>query len=413
MKRTALASLFAALTAVALSAQQPASGPSQEPPPVTFRLEVNYVEVDAIVTDAQGRVVSNLTADDFDLLEDGKSQKITAFSLVNLPIERAERPIFASTPVEPDVQANEGGEGRIYLVVLDDLHTDPRRALRVKAALRRFFEQNFGINDLAAVVYTSGRARDSQDFTNNVRLLVAATEKFTGRKERSATLERIEGARVDPNTGNLGPGDDPHEQERALKARNVMASVRKMSEFMAGVRGRRKAMLFISEGVDYDINQVMGVQGSTASSVLLDTQDAIAAATRGNVAIYCIDPRGLADGTEDLIENLQHVRGSGGRRGIAAQRAAPVARKPARAGREHRGFAALNQNDFNNAFDRIVRENSSYYVLGYYPANEKRDGRYRKVQVRVKGAGLMVRSRKAISPLAGGPRRPSRGRRAA
>ena len=76
---------------------------------------------------------------------------------------------------------------------------------------------------------------------------------------------------------------------------------------MAGVRGRRKAMLLIGEGVDYNIFEATGVLGSTASSVLLDTQDAIASATRGNVSIYAIDPRGLTVGDEDLITQSSTV----------------------------------------------------------------------------------------------------------
>jgi len=398
MKRLVLAPLFSALAAAALIAQQPAPPSNQAPanqgqPPVTFRVEVNYVEVDALVTDAQGNVVSDLTANDFELLEDGKPQKISTFSLVNLPVERAQRPLFASAPVEADVQTNEGGEGRIYLIVLDDQHTDPTRAPRVKAAARRFIEQNFGINDLAAVVYTGGRSTDSQDFTNNPRLLLAAIDKFSGRKLRSATLERLENVRTNPDTGSVGPGSDPSEIERAFRARQVMSSVRRLAEFMAGVRGRRKAMLFISEGVDYDINQVMGVQGSTATSVLQDTQDAIAAATRGNVAIYTIDPRGLVSGSEDLIQSSSTFddQGVGLVSSLSELR---LSQDSLRVLSENTGgFAAVNQNDFNGAFDRIVRENSTYYVLGFYPTNERRDGRYRKLQVRVKRPGLMVRAR--------------------
>src|SRR3954470_24205210 len=246
MKRIAVATVLAALAAASLSAQQaappsPAAAQGQAAPPVTFRVEVNYVEVDAFVTDAQGNIVPDLTVNDFELLEDNKPQKVSTFSLVNIPVERAERPLFVSTPVEPDVETNSGGEGRVYLIVLDDLHTDPTRSPRVKAALHRFIQQNFGINDLAAVVYTGGRSSDSQDFTNNPRLLLASIDKFTGRKLRSATLERIEGARTNPDTGTLGPGDDPSSQERAFQARNVMSTVRKLAEFMAGVRGRRKA----------------------------------------------------------------------------------------------------------------------------------------------------------------------------
>src|SRR5687768_17259399 len=131
--------LGACLAAVAASAQQPT-----QPPPPTFRVEVNYVEVDALVTDASGNPVANLTADDFEVLEDGKPQKITAFSLVNIPIERADRPLFSETAIEADVQSNTEANGRVYLLVLDDLHIHPTRTPRVRAAARRFIERHFG-----------------------------------------------------------------------------------------------------------------------------------------------------------------------------------------------------------------------------------------------------------------------------
>jgi hypothetical protein len=64
------------------------------------------------------------------------------------------------------------------------------------------------------------------------------------------------------------------------------------------------------------------------------------------------------------------------------------------------GFALTNSNSFDQAFDRIVRENSSYYVLGYTSSNDRRDGRYRRLQVRVKRPGLQVRSRGGyLAPL--------------
>jgi VWFA-related protein len=385
--------------------QQQQQAPPQTPadqPPVTFRVEVNYVEVDAFITDAQGNVVTDLTASDFEVLEDGKPQKIAAFSLVNIPIERAERPLFAGRPVEPDVQTNEHIEGRIYLIVLDDIHTDFTRTPRVKAAARRFIEQNFGINDLAAVVYT-GRSDASQDFTNNPRLLIQAIEKFNGRKLRSATINRIEGARTNPETGNLEPGDDIDQMDRAFRARSVMNNIRRLAEFMAGVRGRRKAMLLIGEGVDYNIFEATGVLGSTASSVLLDTQDAIASATRGNVSIYALDPRGLSTGDEDLITQSSTVGDADGR---ALQSEMRLSQDSLRVlASSTGGFAAVNRNDLNGAFDRIVSENSSYYVFGYYSTNERRDGRFRKIEVRVKRPGLRVRSRNGYFEARG--RRPN------
>src|SRR5215208_5008324 len=118
-------SLLAALSARPV-AQQPAAGasPPADQPAVTFRVEINYVEVDAAVFDRQGRFVSDLKRDDFQVLEEGVPQDVSAFTLVNIPIERAERPLFAANPIEPDVATNATPfEGRVYVLVLDDLQT--------------------------------------------------------------------------------------------------------------------------------------------------------------------------------------------------------------------------------------------------------------------------------------------------
>jgi hypothetical protein len=114
--RLPVAIVLAAVGAAALAAQQPtpATPPvPQGPGEVTFRVEVNYVEVDAVVTDATGKIVTDLTQADFEVLEDGRSQKVTAFAVVNLPVERPVRPLFAGGPIESDVSANTIAEGRI------------------------------------------------------------------------------------------------------------------------------------------------------------------------------------------------------------------------------------------------------------------------------------------------------------
>src|SRR5689334_15847769 len=391
-KRLVLSAAAAAAlsTGVLLAQQAPApAAPQGDTPPVVFRVEVDYVEADVLVTDAQNNPVNDLKADDFEVLEDNKPQKVTSFSMVNIPIERAERPLFATAPIEQDVQTNDHVEGRIYLIVLDDLHTDFTRTPRVKAAMRRFFERSFGTNDLAAIVFT-GRSNGSQDFTNNPRLLMAAVDKFIGRKLPSATINKIEGVRVSPDTGGLQIGDDKDMMERSFNARNAMGTVRKLAEFMANVRGRRKAMLLVGEGVDFDIHEAVGLEGSTASAVLLDTHDAIASATRGNVSIYAIDPRGLSTGSEDLITVSSTFPEQGA--GLQSmQNELRLSQDSLRVlAANTGGFAVVNRNDFNTAFDRIVQENSQYYLLGYYSTNSRRDGRYRKIQIRVKRPGLRV-----------------------
>lgn len=385
----------------------PASAPQgqTEQPPVTFKVEINLVEVDAFVTDAQGNPVAGLTAEDFEVLEDGKPQKISGFSLVNIPIERAPRPLFAAAPIEPDVQTNRQVDGRIYLIVLDDLHTDLSRTPRVKAALRQFIERNFGANDMAAIVYTSGRAEASQDFTSSPRLLLAAVDKFIGRKPRSSTLERIDEYNRRSGSG-LGTGRiaDPLEMERGFQARSTLTSIRRLAQFIGDVHGRRKAMIFVSEGIDYDVLDVFN--NSSASVILDETKEAIAAATRANLSIYSVDPRGLTGFGDDLIEVGSLPSDTS--LGLGTQSLQQELRLSQDSLRvladETGGFAALNRNDFDNAFSRITRENSTYYMLAYSPANDRRDGRYRKLEVRVKRPGLRVVARKGyVAPRGRAP----------
>jgi VWFA-related protein len=405
-----LALVIAAAAAVSLSGQQPVrpSTPTpQDPPPVTFRVEVNYVEIDAIVTDAQGNLISDLTERDFEILEDGRRQTVSAFSLVNIPIDRAVRPLFADAPIEPDVVTNTGNEGRMYLIVLDSLHTSPVYALRVKMLAKQFIEENLAANDVAAVVFTRGTSDGSQDFTSNKRLLIQAIDRFTGQKSPGRTASLIEqtNSRIGRQPGD--PVADPLEFERSFNARQSMERIRVLSEFMAGVRGRRKAMLLFGEGIEYDYTNILA--STPASGVLETVRDAIGAATRANVAIYAVDPRGLANPDQELIfaNNSpgadDRTLGDLGSRSVAREfftSQNSLRQLAADTG----GMAVLNQNDFTGAFDRIVRDNSSYYVLGYYSTNERRDGRFRTVTVRVNRPGAQVRSRRGyVAPRGRAP----------
>jgi VWFA-related protein len=394
MHRHLIAVTMAASIAAVLSAQsQPQTQtPSSQP---RFRVEVNYVEVDAVVTDAQGNFVRDLTRSDFEVFEDAKRQEISAFSLVDVPIERAEAPLLAPDVV-PDVRSNAREfEGRIYLIILDDLHTAPLRTPRVKLAAKQFIERYLGANDLAAVVSTSGRTEASQEFTNSRRRLVGAVDNFMGQKNRSSTAEKLELYNMRRGTPAANdPLRDPLEFERAYKARNMLDTLENASRWMANIHGRRKAIVMIGEGIDYDITNPFENQEATA--IRDDLREAIAAATRSNVTIYSVDPRGLATTGAEGIE-LTGVPDDPtlalDERGL--QNEVRLAQDSLRTlSGETGGFAVLNSNDFRTGFERIQRDNSTYYLIGYYSSNERRDGRYRKLEVRLKKPGLQVRSRK-------------------
>jgi len=297
-RRVAWMIAVVSLTTVLAGQQSPA--PPADLPDVTFTVEVNYVEVDAAVSDASGGAVKNLRADDFELLEDGKPQKISSFSFVDVPVERRERPLFAAQPIEPDVFGNGGTEGRLYLIVLDDLHTAATRTARVRQVARDFVEHHFGANDYAAVAFTGGRESDGQYFTSNPRLLLAAIDRFIGQKLQSPTLAKMDllqslpqdqfvraqnaraagrgnrspttGEVIDPNL-QQAPIDDPFADERSSRARRTMSRLRELTEAMGSVRGRRKAMLFIGEGAEYDIDETGKIvrPATIAASLALGT----------------------------------------------------------------------------------------------------------------------------------------------
>lgn len=395
---------------------------AQTPPSVTFQVEVNYVDVDAVVTDENGNFVSGLTRDDFEVLEDGKPQKVEMFSYVEIPVTQPERFGLARRPVARDVTTNQRPfDGRVYVIVLDDLDISPLRGSLVKNAAREFIERHFGANDLAAVVYTSGRADATQDFTGDRALLLAAVEKFVGRRLRSAAIETLERHYHRELTKGLGDRDyelapDPNaairdaaapvdirDLEREQRTFAVLDTLRNLGEFMAGVRGRRKAVLLFSEGLEMPVNEIYGVH--TATDVVGAIKDAVTAAARSNVNFFALDPRGLIGMTSDYIElagsGAPEVAG-GAFGSLNAQQGLLTEMKVSQdslrtLAEETGGFAAVNQNMLGSAFARIVEANSRYYVLGYYPPTSARDGRFHRIEVRVKRPGLRVSARRGYA----------------
>jgi VWFA-related protein len=393
--------LFVLLTATALTAgQAPPPQPPAQPQQPTFKVAVDYVEVDIVVTDKQGNHIRDLKKEDFQVLEDGKAQTISVFTHVDIPVERADRPLFAESPIEPDVKTNEKPfDGRVYVMVIDDLHTRFGRSVRVKAAAKQFIERRLGANDLMAIVHTAGPTNANQEFTSNKRLLLAAVDKTSGRKLDSATANRTaEYFRTRDMRQERDPINDPDDQQRAYNARTTLDTIKNIAEWFGSVRGRRKAILLVSEGIDYDIHDMIPGAGSnhTGASMIMDsTRDAIAAATRSNVAIYGIDPRGLTDLGDETIEIQSFPDDTSA--GIGAGSLYNELRMAQDSLRvlsdETGGFAVVNRNDFATAYQRIVEDNSSYYVLAYYPP-DARPGRFHKIEVRVSRPDVVVRARR-------------------
>jgi VWFA-related protein len=421
------------------TAQAPARPPAPQtdasvaPPDVTFKVEVNYVEEDVRVVDTKGNFVPNLKREDFQLLEDGKPQKINTFGMVDLPLTPAtsSRPLFMgkdALPIEPDVASNEQVlDGRLYLILLDDYHVDPLRSQTVRNLARRFILEKLGANDQAAVVVTSGLRAASQDFTQNRHLLLEAVDHFLGQKLPSATFNKINTAvqnqsdqatqngngQPDPITPQNMFVEDADQFQRQYNARAALNSLRSISEWMSAIQGRRKAIIYISEGVDYNLYDMFTgadpsqFNFSNFNLIQQETLDTIEAASRSNVQLYPIDPRGLTNMAAENIEiqGLPLLALHLGSESLN-QELQTSQMNLRQLAEETGGVAAVGSNDMNKAFDRIVQENSSYYVLGYYPTNDKRDGKLRKIAVRVNGypdQQITFRKRYA-SPRGKGPK---------
>ena len=153
-----------------------------------------------------------------------------------------------------------------------------------------------------------------------------------------------------------------------------------------------------SEGIDYPIYDIFGSQAAT--TVITATRDAIAAAARANVSFFSVDPRGLVGMTSEAIELNAAADTHLGfdAKGLLADMYLSQDSLRTLAD-ETGGYAAVNSNNVSTALNRIVRLNSTYYVLGYYPKDARRDGRFHKIEVRTRRPGLRVSARKGyVSP---------------
>ncbi len=409
---------------------------SQGPPSATFQVDVDYVDVDVLVTDERGNFVSELTSADFEVFEDGKPVKVDTFSMVDIPVDQRRATYFGGRAIRQDVHTNRAAlEGRFYVIVLDDIGTSALRSQHVIRAARQFVDEHVAPNDTAAVVYTSARRDRAQEFTSDRSLLLASIAKFAGTKLRSSTLDKLDGfyqekaiaeglasstgEPVDLNSaagrasnpfsrgeGYANRSYDVNDIERGQRALGVLGQLKNYAEFLANVRGRRKAMVLFSEGIDYPVHDIFSAHD--ASAVLNAMEDAIAAAARANVNIFTVDPRGLVGLTSEYIElnksnaDLFNIGARDPRYGLQPHTALLAEMRTTQdslrsLAEETGGLAAVDINAFRPAFDRIVQANSRYYMLGYRPPTHPRDGKFHKIDVRVKRSGLQVSARKGYA----------------
>jgi len=336
--------LAIAIAALCAAAAVVGAQDAQQPTP-TFRSEASYVQLPVRVLDARGEFVSGLTQSDFQLLEDGRPQTITAFSAVSIPILPGDpAPDVPLAAVDP-VASNDATQvdGRVYLFVLDNRAGSDSATLKVRQVVRGFISDRLSANDLAAVTMTG--AGRGQTFTRNRRLLRDAVDRFIS---------------------------DPQPESGVHGVLNVIANT---AEWMGSIQGRRKALVLVTPG------QICALSDPECNEGL---RHALRMAVQSDVSIYTVDPRGLVATQGAPAEESDRPAAFS-----PAITSGPLdgARYLADASG---GFAIANTNNLSAGFERIVRENSSYYLLGYYSTNPIADGRMRKNGVTVARRGLQV-----------------------
>ena len=193
------------------------------------------------------------------------------------------------------------GDSRVFVLVLDALHVASSRTRVVRDYARQFIERHVGAADLVAVVSPGGLTSATQDFTTDKARLLAAVDQFAGSKLTSATVE------IDQERHTLAVplhgGRDPSDGERAIRVRSLTNVLEALAAHLDRVENRRKSLLLFSEGIDYDMMDIMGTVQRQSSDVMKTIDRATGALMRANVSLYAIDPRALSSAEGDLVEN--------------------------------------------------------------------------------------------------------------
>lgn len=366
--------------------------PSPTPPRAVFRGGIDMVQIDAVVTDGKGRHVTDLKADDFEVIEDGRRQALGHCEYVataaDAPEEKAPS-LAPATPATPAAPLTRESVRRSIAVVIDDLGLSFSDMLGVRDGLKKFIESDFGPGDLVAIVRTSGGMGLLQQFTTDKEILRAAVEslRYNGLAVGArTTAERVEETSVGAEALGSSEADalavNVEEMRQDLLMRSKLAALRHVVDGLRTMPGRRSVIFFSS---NMEISRP-GERGREIYEALHGIADR---ANRSSVVLYTIDARGL--------EVHMPTR---------AGKAAPLAPSVARTSGhlilayETGGTFQHNSNRLDYNVRQVMLDQKGYYVLGYLPTEAESGRRARsdhRVTVRVKRPGLRVRHRSKYS----------------
>lgn len=352
-----LAAFLAGLTALPAAQSQPA-----------FKTKVTHVQVDVVVTDRDDKPVTDLTAADFEIWERGRRQTIADFELISVPLAGRTIDLDAAPAPASDIASNAAPPrtARALVFVLDDATLSTATIVWIKKWMTEFLG-HLHPEDQVAITYVT-RSDLGQDFTHDPGLLVRAVN----------------------NLGvALGSG-------AATQCRNTIPVMKNVVASVAAARETRRAVVFVGEAFPSPLGCINEVQ------------ELYQQATRAGVPIYAFSPTGLTApdlGFDGPMEN-QTPEARAARDAVNKNNKEFMIALSLNTG----GRAFVYQSDQPRAIRELVSENSSYYLLGYYPNPDVADGRFHDVDVKVTRPGLRVRARagyqasRPLTPMTRTPR---------
>jgi VWFA-related protein len=405
-------------------AQAGASAQPANQEPFVDVVNVSVVNVDVYVTDKQGRSVTGLTRDDFQLLENGRPVEITNFyavkegTAVSLPEPETAAPAPAAPgaapgrpPQEPE-RARTPEDQRLRLIIyIDNFNLRPFNRNRVMRELRAFIGQKLGKDDQLMLVTYDRELHVRRSFTSDPGLIAAAMldlEKISAQgvhadSERRDALQRIEDAR----TVAEAEGSARNYAESTYNDLSFsINALKKLVDALAGMPGR-KAVVYVSDGLQmisgqdvfYAVQNKFGEQSTSLTQTL--TYDAsrrfielAAQANANRITFYTIDAAGLRVYESVSAENRGVGASSPGLSQLVDSVRISNLQSPLQLMAERTGgVAVINTNVVMPQLERIARDFNTYYSLGYAPPHYG-DGRYYKLEVKVKNRkDVVVRHR--------------------
>lgn len=380
--------------------------PAAPPPPQkkaeaeddVVRITTNLVQVDAVVTKG-GKTVPNLTAEDFEIYEDGRKQTITSFAYIsNVPTTTAAAPppekgkVIDAPPAAP-LKRDEAR--RTVALVVDELGLSAESINQVKKQLRKFIAEELSPNDLVAVIRTSGELGALQQFTNDKRILSRAVDRV-----RWNPCSRA-GVTVLPRMQLISSQfEDPELSCGGNSYYRTMKALRFIVDAMGLLPGR-KSMVIMSDSlpvesqeIKFESPELNVISNTTRFTGLL--QRIAEKAIRASVVIYAVDTQGLQytgiTAADSMPLTRQNMNAS--INNVMSTRSNLLWRRSDGGqliSRQTGGFQVRNSNSFD--LPRILEDQNGYYLIGYRPTNETFNRKFHHIKAKVKRSGMTVRTR--------------------